>query len=131
MEEMRYEHEFQFRGFASKLKNFIAVGAVCLIIGLASGAIIALNLRHQRDQVRISNIKNKDALAALLACKCDFDGPRENASSFFDELRQQSESNDDGIPKNQRDGFRKILGNRDETISRLAKYRQHSLAAHQ
>lgn len=112
----------------SKLKRFGIYGAIGLalfLLGFVPMWLSANSAKNARDAsqltLRQSALQNGLATAALNARRGEYEQARQEASSFFTELRTEVESEQSAFSSPQREAVQPILAARDETITMLAR----------
>jgi hypothetical protein len=108
----------------------LIIYAVLLLIAFLAGLVpMWLKSRTQareRDaaqaSLRVSNLQNLLANAAIDARRADYEPARQAASDFFTNLQIEIDrGRDSAFNEGQRNALRSIFGTRDETITLLAR----------
>lgn len=78
---------------------------------------------HERTQqaLRLTQLKNGLAAAAIQARRGDYEPAREAASSFYTDLRTELERDPSGFTPRQREMMPPLLAERDQLITLLAR----------
>lgn len=104
---------------------FGAIGLAIFLLGFVPMWLSARSTENERDtaqaSLRQSALQNNLATAALNARRGEYELSRQQASSFFTELRMEVESEKGSFTSQQRDAIQPILAVRDETITMLAR----------
>lgn len=105
------------------------VYAICLLVGLLIGLIPAgiqlIRVQRERDalsqQMRLANLENRLASAAVLARHGDYTAARDAASRFYTEARAELDSADSTLTPAARTWLQSALAERDALITLLAR----------
>ncbi len=104
---------------------FGAAGLALFLLGLVPMWISARSAGNERDaaqmHLRQSVLQINVATAALNARRGEYEQSRQQASSFFTELRAEVEREQTAFTSQQREAMQPILAARDETITMLAR----------
>lgn len=110
------------------LKKIGVVGAVVLIaflLGFMPMWLSARSYENERDtarkNLRLSVLQNKLATAAINAERGEKEQARQQASDFFTGLRAEFDREESAFDPAQRETVQKLLVQRDETITLLAR----------
>lgn len=116
------------RSVSSLLKRVALWGTLLfslLFIGYVPAWLSARETERQRDaaqaNLRLSQLQNRLATAALTAGRGDYEPSRIAASDFFTDLRAEVERPESGFSAGQREAVQPILNERDEIITLLAR----------
>jgi hypothetical protein len=112
-----------------RVKRLILYAAVLLVVFLAGLVPMWLTSRtcaRERDaaqaSLRISNLQNSLANAAIDARRGEYEPARQAASDFFTNLRNETDRGSDSVfNEAQRDVLRPMFDKRDDTITLLAR----------
>lgn len=113
----------------NRVRRLLLYAALLLVVFLAGLVPMWLKSRTQareRDEaqasLRISNLQNSLANAAIDARRGEYEPARQAASDFFTKLQVEIESGRDSVLNEaQRNVLRPIFATRDETITLLAR----------
>ncbi len=112
----------------STLRRYGIIGAVGLalfLLGFVPMWLSARSTANERDTAQVnlrqSVLQNNLATAALNARRGEYEQSRQQASSFFTELRAETEREQSAYTPQQQDAIEPILVVRDETITMLAR----------
>lgn len=112
--------------FWQRLALIAAAVAIAFLAGLVpswlSGRETVRQLGAAQANLRISQMQNRLALAAINARKGDYEPARVAASDFFTDLRAEVDSRQSSLTTKQRDDVLPILDQRDALITELARY---------
>lgn len=103
--------------------------AICLLVGLLIGLIPTgiqlIRVQRERDalsrQVRLANLENSLASAAVMARHGDYTAAGNAATRFFAEAGAELESTDDVLTPAARTWLKAALAERDAVISLLSR----------
>jgi hypothetical protein len=107
----------------------IKIGAMAALAGFLIGFVPvwlgSTGYQHELDSVRTtlrpSVLQNELATATINARRGEFEQAREQASSFFTDLRAEIERDESSFALGQHEGVRSMLKQRDDTITLLAR----------
>lgn len=105
---------------------YAAIALVIFLLGLVPMWLKASDNASQRDaaqrELRLSQMQNNLAAAAIDARRGDYEPARQTASDFFTALRNQADaSNESALTDKQRNDVRPMLQQRDDIITLLAR----------
>lgn len=105
---------------------YAAVALVIFLLGLVPMWLKARDNASQRDaaqrELRLSQMQNNLAAAAIDARRGEYEPARQTASDFFTALRSQADaSNESALTDKQRNDVRPMLQQRDDIITLLAR----------
>lgn len=105
---------------------YAGVLAAVFLLGFVPMWLKARDNASQRDaaqrELRLSQMQNDLAAAAIDARRGDYEPARQTASDFFTALRSQVDADSEpALTANQRDGVRPLLQQRDDIITLLAR----------
>ena len=104
---------------------FAAILMMVFLLGLVPMWLTARERGRDRDglqrELRLTQIENALASAAILARRGDYEPAREAASRFYTNLRAEVDRVDSAYPDGQREVFRPTLAERDQLITLLAR----------
>lgn len=110
------------------LKRIAIVVAVALggfLLGFVPMWFTSTGYQDELDSavktLRPSVLQNDLATATINARRGEFEQARQQASSFFTDLRAELESNESAFAAEQQEGIKPILQQRDDTITLLAR----------
>lgn len=102
-----------------------AVGLALFLLGLVPMWLSARSIENERDSAQVnlrqSVLQNNLATAALNARRGEYEQSRQQASSFFTELRAEVEREKSLFTPQQQEAMQPIMAVRDETITMLAR----------
>ena len=108
-----------------RLGFFAAILMVVFLLGLVPMWLTARERGRDRDglqrELRLTQIENALASAAILARRGDYEPAREAASRFYTNLRAEVDRVDSAYPEGQREVFLPALAERDQLITLLAR----------
>ena len=97
---------------------------VAFLLGLIPMWIMAHKHSSEADdakrELRTVSLKNRIAAAALYGKRGDYEKSRQSASDFFSAIRSRID-NPEGVSPNEQDALRKLIADRDEVITLLAR----------
>ncbi|MDI1241451.1 MAG: hypothetical protein PSX80_05970 [bacterium] len=104
---------------------FGAIGLAIFLLGFVPMWLSARSTANERDtaqvNLRLSVLQNNLATAALNARRGEYEQSRQQASSFFTELRSEAEREQSAFTPQQQIALKPILADRDEAITLLAR----------
>ena len=110
------------------LKRVGIVGAIALVaflLGFLPMWLSARNYESERDAavktLRPSVLQNTLGTATINARRGEFEQARQQTSDFFTDLRAEHDREETAFSSQQREAVGKILAQRDETITQLAR----------
>jgi hypothetical protein len=116
---------------ASKIRQqkrfgfYAAILVVVFLLGLVPMWLTARERGRDRDglqrELRVTQIENALASAAILARRGDYEPAREAASRFYTNLGAEVDRVDSAYPEGQREMLRPRLAERDDLITLLAR----------
>jgi hypothetical protein len=102
-----------------------AIALVAFLLGFVPMWLSARSYENERDAVqktlRPSVLQNNLATATINARRGEFEQARQQASDFFTDLRAEIDREETAFSPPQREAVQKILAQRDETITLLAR----------
>ena len=105
-------------------KKWVIALLVAFLLGFIPMAIVAWNRGADASAVRrdldTAELKNQIATAAMFARRGEYEPARQTVSGLFDRLRIRLEGQADA-DATQKEIFQKVLQQRDETITLLAR----------
>lgn len=127
--KMNWEAAARSESQESSLLKRVALWVTLLFLGFLLGFVpVWLSAREgarQRDaaqaNLRVSQLQNRLATAAMHARRGDYEAARLATSDFFTDLRAELNRQESGFTTKQREAMQPILGNRDEVITLLAR----------
>jgi hypothetical protein len=113
----------------SSLLKRVALWGVFLLLGFLLGFVpVWLSAREsarQRDaaqaNLRVSQLQNRLATAAMYSRSGDYEAARLATSDFFTDLRAEVNRQESGFTTKQREAVQPILSERDDVITLLAR----------
>ena len=109
-------------------RNAIYAGVLLgvFLLGFVPMWLTARERARERDSaqsaLRVSQLQNTLANAALEARRGDYEPARQTTSDFFTNLREEIErGNDSAFTPDQQESMRALLANRDDMITMLAR----------
>lgn len=97
-------------------------------LGLIPAWLSERETARQRDaaqaNLRLSQLQNRLATAAINARRGEYEPARVAASDFFTDLRAEVDRQESAFDKRQREAVQPVLNERDELITLLARYDQ-------
>ncbi len=116
------------RGKSSLWQRVVALGALVMfafLLGSIPGWLSDREAARQRDaaqaNLRLSQLQNRLALAAISSRKGEFESASVAASDFFTDLRAEIERRESGFSAEQLEAAQPILNERDQIITMLAR----------
>ncbi|CAA9393779.1 MAG: hypothetical protein AVDCRST_MAG74-1250 [uncultured Pyrinomonadaceae bacterium] len=110
------------------LKRVGIVGAIALVaflLGFLPMWLSARNYANERDAamktLRPNVLQNTLATATINARRGEFEQARQQTSDYFTDLRAEYDREESAFSPPQREAVQKILAQRDETITQLAR----------
>lgn len=135
-ENLQREGSLEIRSEAEKLKTpiwkliliFAGLLLLAYLLGLIPAWFSERETARQRDaaqaNLRISQMQNRLATAAINARRGEYEPARVAASDFFTDLRAEADRSESAFSTAQRDAVLSLLNQRDELITLLARYDQ-------
>jgi hypothetical protein len=115
----------------SLLKRISIIGVLLLLsflLGLISSWLSERETLRQRDaaqaNLRLSQLQNRLATAAINARRGEYEPARVATSDFFTDLRAEIDRQESAFDIRQREAVQPVLDERDELITLLARYDQ-------
>jgi hypothetical protein len=112
----------------ARLRRLGVYGAVvfaAFLLGFVPMWLVAQTRATERDAVqqalRLTQLENALAAAAVLARRGDYEPAREAASTFFTNLQAEFDRSPSIISVSQREPIQSLLGQRDQLITLLAR----------
>lgn len=106
----------------------IALLVFVFLLGLIPAWLSERETARQRDaaqvNLRLSQLQNRLATAAINARRGEYEPARVAASDFFTDLRAEVDRRESGFNNRQLEAVQPILAERDEIITLLARYDQ-------
>ena len=121
------ENEKSLSPFWRRILIYAAVLVGVFLLGLVPMWLTARSRADERDAarhgLRLSQMQNRLASAAIDARRGEYEPARQAASDFFTELRAEIEraSDSSAFTAQQRDSLRPMLNGRDDLITLLAR----------
>lgn len=108
-----------------RLGVYATVVFVAFLIGFVPMWLVARTRANERDAVqqalRLTQLENTLAAAAIQARRGDYEPAREAASTFYTNLRAELDRSRSGFSVSQREMMQSLLAQRDELITLLAR----------
>lgn len=112
-------------------QRIVIYGALLIfvfLLGLIPARMSEREAARQRDaaqeNLRVSQLQNRLATAAINARRGEYEPARLAASNFFTDLRAEIDRRESAFSIKQREAVQPILDERDELITLLARYDQ-------
>jgi hypothetical protein len=106
------------------IRNWTIGLLIAFLAGLIPMWVVANNrgteTARAKGELKLAVLKNQIAAAALYGKRGEYEKARQSASEFFSELGSRTDGPDE-LSANQRDGLRKLLDERDQIITLLAR----------
>lgn len=108
-----------------RLRVFAAAVFAAFVLGFVPMWLIARTRASERDEVqqalRLTQLENGLAAAAIQARRGDYEPAREAASAFYTNLRAELDRTPSGFTEPQREMMQSLLAQRDQLITLLAR----------
>ncbi len=106
------------------IRNWTIGLLIAFLLGLIPMWVVARNRSSETErakgELRLAVLKNHVAMAALYGKRGEYEKARQSASEFFSALRSRTDSPDE-LSAAQLEGLRKLLEERDQIITLLAR----------